>query len=137
MRPMIQALESRVLFSATPSQAVLDAVAKVAADKTQIQTDLAAFHAGIAAANSAFATAKSAALAAIKQALGNSPLGGLLGGIIGSALDADKQALHDAVTAHKAALSTNLATWKAAHAADVLTLHTDIAALHAAIKASH
>jgi hypothetical protein len=137
MRPMIQALESRVLFSATPSQAVVDAVAKVAADKTQIQTDLAAFHAGIGAANSAFATARAAAQAAIKQALGNSSLSQLIGGLVDSVLAADRQALKDAVTAHTTALKSNLAAWNAAHAADLVTLHTDIAALHAAIKASH
>ena len=137
MRPTIQALESRVLFAATPSQAVLDAMAKVAADKTQLQTDLTAFHAGIAAANTAFDTAKSQALAALKQALGNSPLGGLLGGIIGSAIDTERQVLHDAISNHTANLKSNVATWKAAHAADMTTLHTDITALHAAVKASH
>jgi hypothetical protein len=133
---MIQSLESRCLFSATPSQAVLDATAKVVADKAQIVTDLAAFHAGIALANSALATAKSTALAAIRQELGSGLLGGLIGGIVNTALAVDRQALKDAVTAHTAALKANVATWKAVHTSDLATLHTDLVALKAA-KAAH
>jgi hypothetical protein len=64
-----------------------------------------------------------------------------LGGVGGSIIDTTRGlaglAFNDAVATHKAALSSNLVTWKAAHAADILTTRTDIAALHAAIKASH
>jgi hypothetical protein len=131
MSPSIQSLESRRLFSAAPSQAVLDATAKVQADLLQIKTDTAAFHTAIAATNAAFGTAKSVALNAIKSDLGaGSPLGSFIGHIINTALATDRQVLHDAIAAHNTGLKADVAQWKATHLADLQTLHTDIAALH-------
>jgi len=138
MSVFIQSLEPRRMFSATPSQAVLDATAKVQADLLQIKTDTAAFHAAITATNAAFATAKATALAAIKSSLGsNNPFGSLLGGLVNTVLSADRQALKDAISAHTAGLKADVAQWKVTHAADVQLLHTDMAALKVAKAASH
>lgn len=137
MPVFIQSLEPRRLFSATPSQAVLDAMAKVQADQLLIKTDTAAFHAAMAATNAAFATAKAAALAAIKTSMGSgNPFGSFLGGLVNSVLSANRQVLKDAISAHTTELKANVAQWKVTHAADIQMLHTDIAALKAA-KAAH
>ena len=129
MSPFIQSLESRRLLSATPSQAVLDAMAKVQADIVQMHTNSDAFHTSIANTNSTFLTAKSAALAQLKADLAAKASS--------TVIAADRQAVKDAVTAHTAGLKTDVANWKTTHQNDITTLHTDIAALKAARAAAH
>jgi hypothetical protein len=129
MSQFIQALEGRRLLSAAPpSQAVLDAMAKLSSDIMKFETDTVAFHTAVAATNSAFLSAKAADLAAIKSDLASHN---------GSQLAADRQKMHDDVLAHTAGLKTDVANWRATHQADIQTLHADVLALKQARAASH
>ncbi len=124
MFPLIQSLESRRLLSATPSQAFLDALAKVQADIVQMHTDATAFHTSIANTNATFLSDKSTALAKLKA--------DLAANASSTVIADDRQAIKDVVTAHTAGLKADVAAWKTTHQNDIQTLHTDMAALKAA-----
>ncbi len=129
MFPVIQTLEPRRLLSATPSQAVLDAMAKVQADIVQMHTNADAFHTSVANTNSTFLAAKSAALAQLKADLAANSSS--------TVIAADRQVMKNAVTALTASLKADVAAWKSTHQNDLTTLHDDIVALQQARKAAH
>jgi hypothetical protein len=123
MSQFIQALESRRLMSATPSPAMLAAIAKLETDIMKAQSDLTAFHTAVAATNATFLTAKAADLAAMKADLASKDQ---------PQLAADRLKLHDDIAAHTAGLKTDVAGWIATRHADIQALHADVLAIRQA-----